>query len=164
MDLKDKVLASLEDGTWFNHSSVELARERLKDRYLDPFGLAIFFDAYSRASDSAILEYIRNYLDYFDGYEVVIYIAEFNGTANRVALELQRDGPVVARLHTAEPDWRTTEEILREELVAKILGVVDGVLFITEGNNPLYRDVCESGYLVSRKLHHEARSKKSRRS
>lgn len=163
MDLKDKVLASLDDGTWFNHSSIELAKERLENRYLDPFALAIFFDAYSRSSDAAILEYLKTYLEYFEGYEVVLYVPEFNTTAQRIAIELQRLGPIVARLGIGEPDWKKTEEVLQAELIDKILSVADGVLFITEGNAALYREVCESGYLVSRKLFHEARSKKGRR-
>lgn len=168
MDLKAKILESLDDSTEFNHSSVDLAKERLEGRSLSPLVFSIFCDSFSVDVDKAIVNYVDSFMDYFESNDnFVTYVPTVNGTARRLVRALRQRGRRVSGVSPAEGDWRVTDDEQEERVFEKILERTDAVLFVSSGERRdfrrLFHQACESGYLVTRRMFHEARSKKGGR-
>lgn len=169
MDLKSKILDSLDDCTAFTHSSIDLAKERLQERSLNPLILAVFCDPFRADVDNAIANYVDSYMDYFDSNEnFVTYIPTFTNTGRKLVRSLRNRGRRVSAVAAAEGDWKVSDEEQQERVIDKILERADAVLFVSDGKcrdyRRVYHRVCESGYLVSRRVFNETRSKKGRRS
>lgn len=169
MGLKSKILDSLDDCTAFTHSSIDLAKERLQERSLKPLIVAVFCDSFKADLDKAIGNYVDSYLDYFEDNEnFVTYIPVFSGTSRRLVRTLRGRGRRVSGITAAEGNWKVSEEEQQEHVIEQILARADVVLFVSDGKSrdfrAVYHRACESGYLVSRRVYHETRSKKGRRS
>lgn len=169
MELKSKILDSLDDCTAFTHSSIDLAKERLQERSLNPLVLAVFCDSFRADVDKAVTNYVDSYMDYFDGNDnFVTYIPMFNGTSRKLVRALRSRSRRVSGVTAAEGDWKISEEEQEERVIDKILERADAILFVSDGKSRdfrhVYHRVCEAGYLVSRRVFNETRSKKGRRS
>lgn len=163
MELAAKIQNTLDEGGIFTHSSVDLAKGRLEERPDGPIRVMLLIDSYTPRMHDKIVDYVRHYLDYFeDTQNYGVYVPEYNATAKRLVKALKSKSIPVSGCRIGQVDWRKSEEELKEELLDYILDRVDAVLFVTTGKGSEFRSIfrraCETGYLTTRKIQHEARS------
>ena len=163
MELLRKIQTTLDEGGVFTHSSVDLAKGRLDERPVGPIRIMLLVDSYSPRLHDRLYDYIRHYLDYFEGTEnYAVFVPEYNATAKRIVKAFRAKEIPVSGCRIGLMDWRKTEEELKEELLDYILERVDAVLFVTTGKGSEFRSIfrraCETGYLTTRKIQHEARN------
>lgn len=167
MELRERILEHLNDSTFFTQSDYDSAVERLKGRSLETVNIALFCDYFTGDYDDEIISSIEDYMHFFDGNNNRVLLPILNLTTNRLALKLSKKINLT-RCRLKEGTWRDNETELEESLIDKVLELADAVLFVTNRGGTRYRELCDrvrnDGYLVSRRVFNETRSKKKGRS